>query len=271
MSKLKVCIRVDIDTIKDTQVLPIILELLDFYKYSATFFVTSGYDMTYKNYKHYVNPLKLFKKKSLQQHGIKQMFNGLFSKQQVQKSKNIQLILSHSHELGLHGYNHYNWMNHLLKSSYDVIESWFIKGIELFEKEYCYTPKSFASPGFTVSSTYLEVLDTFDFHYASDFRGEKEFYPYSDIKEYNTLQIPVASKSLGELEAENYTHAQIYNKIVTEIENADNFYILYMHPSYEPILTKNILLNIFDYIQNQKKIEIIKMEKLAHILKGDIN
>ena len=37
------------------------------------------------------------------------------------ESKNIGLVLDAGHKLGLHGYDHYNWMNHLDSKSMEEI------------------------------------------------------------------------------------------------------------------------------------------------------
>jgi peptidoglycan/xylan/chitin deacetylase (PgdA/CDA1 family) len=208
MTRTKVCIRIDIDTVTDTQVLPCVLEILDSFDASATFFVTTGEDMTFKNYKNYINPLKLLQKKAIQQHGIHQMLRGMLYKQQVQKSSNVQLILESNHELGLHGYHHYNWMNTLQKKGQEEITEWITKGSELFEDAYGFRPLSFASPGFATSPQFLEALEHFNFEYSSDFREKEAFYPCINKRKLSTQQLPVAEKSFGELEFEGISMTQ---------------------------------------------------------------
>lgn len=269
MKKIEVCFRIDIDTVKDAQVLPVILEILRLFNISATFFVTTGIDNTYKNYRHYINPLKIITNKAIQQHGLSQMLNGLIMKKHVHKAENIKYILQANHELGLHGYNHYEWMNRLESKSISEITEWIRKGVNLFENEYGFKPKSFASPGFVTSSKYLVALDEFNFDYSSDYRGSEYFYPKISGKQYNTLQLPVASKSFGELQADHLSQAQIYSKVIKQLNKATSFFIIYMHPSYEPIINKDLLLKVIEYIINQKKFEIIKMEQLVQKIKKE--
>ncbi|RCV63737.1 Peptidoglycan/xylan/chitin deacetylase [Methanophagales archaeon] len=52
-----VALRADIDTVKDAEVLPVLLAILDEYELKATFFVTTGKDNLAKNLKNYRNPL----------------------------------------------------------------------------------------------------------------------------------------------------------------------------------------------------------------------
>lgn len=267
MTRTKVCIRIDIDTVRDTQVLPVVLEILDQFDASATFFVTTGPDMTFKNYKNYRNPLKLLQKKAILQHGLKQMFRGMVYEQQVQKSKNLQLILEKDHELGLHGYSHYEWMNTLQKKSNEEIREWISKGCELFEDACGFGPRSFASPGFATSNEFLEVLDGFKFDYSSDFRGTEAFYPQLSDRRSSTLQLPVCERSFGELELEGYSHDEIYGIIKNGLDTAQHFLVFYMHPSYEPILNRDLLIKVIDYIISSNDLEIITMHQLAKHIK----
>ncbi|WP_321417735.1 DUF2334 domain-containing protein [uncultured Methanomethylovorans sp.] len=272
MTKTKVCIRIDIDTVRDTQVIPIVLEILDRFDTSATFFVTTGEDMTFRNFKNYLNPIKLLQKKAIQQHGIQQMLRGMLYKQQVQKSANVQLILEKKHELGLHGYHHYNWMNTLQDKKLEDIREWISKGSEMFEAAYGFKPLSFASPGFATSPEFLEALEDFNFAYSSDFRGKEAFYPCINEHKLSTMQLPVAEKSFGELEFEGFSQDQIYNIMINDLNDAQDFFVFYMHPSYEPILNRDLLFKVMEYITSSGKFEIITMHQLAqHIKKGDLD
>lgn len=266
-TKIKICIRIDIDTIRDTQVLPNILEILDTFDIPATFFVTTGPDTTFKNYKNYLNPIKLLKNNAIKQHGIKQMFRGLIHKQEVQKSKNVKIILKKNHELGLHGYHHYNWINTLQHKNRDEITEWISNGCELFENEYGFKPKSFASPGFATSPQFLEALDDFNFEYSSDFHGTDAFYPTINSRKLSTLQLPVAQRSFGELEFEGFSEDEIYNRFKSDLDNAHDFFIFYMHPSYEPTIKKHLLIKVLEYITSNNNFEFVTLSDLAKNIK----
>lgn len=267
MTGTKVCIRIDIDTVRDTQVLPVVLEILDQFNARATFFVTTGPDTTFKNYRNYLNPLRLLQKKAIRQHGLQQMFRGMVYKQQVQTSENLQLILDQHHELGLHGYSHYEWMNTLLNKTEEETTEWIAKGCEYFEDACGFVPKSFASPGFVTSSEFLEALDGFKFDYSSDFRGTAAFYPQPSTRRSRTLQLPVCEKSFGELEFEGYSQDEIYAIFKNCLDTAQHFSVFYMHPSYEPILNKDLLIKVLEHIISSDDLEIITMHQLAKHIK----
>ncbi len=263
MGTVKVCIRVDIDTVRDVQVLPHVLDILREHDMIATFFITTGTDNTYRNYKNYRNPLKLIKKKAFIQHGPAQMIRGLFHKQNIEQVNGATQVIEEGHELGLHGYDHYHWMNTLCGKSQSEIEEWITLGCKLFREAFGYTPTSFSSPGFTVDDNFLAALDTFDFEYSSDFRGNEAFYPNTKAHPYNTLQLPVALKSIGEMEYEGQSDDEIYHTYVRGLEKAQSFMVIYMHPSFEPIMKKQLLNRILDHITANPRFENITMQQLA--------
>jgi peptidoglycan/xylan/chitin deacetylase (PgdA/CDA1 family) len=271
MTTVKVCIRIDIDTVKDAQVLPPLLDMLDLFNMRATFFVTTGADTTYRNYRNYTNPLDLIKKRAILQHGVKQIFRGLLYKQHVEQVKEVKLIPERGHELGLHGHNHYDWMNTLHRRSRDEIAEWISKGCELFEKELGFLPGSFASPGFATSPAFLEALDDLNFEYSSDFRGTEAFYPASGEHTSSTLQLPVAERSFGELQYAGLDDDRIYRLFREGLDNAQDFFIFYMHPSYEPVLNRHLLTKVLEYIASNSRFETVTLSQLAkNIKRGDM-
>jgi undecaprenyl phosphate-alpha-L-ara4FN deformylase len=104
-------------------------------------------------------------------------FTGLFSKKEVQSSGGLNTIRQEGHELGLHGFNHYNWMNRLNGRSTEEIKSWVSSGCDLFKLAFGFKPACFAAPRFKTTPNFLSVLDDFGFNYSSDYWGVQPFYP----------------------------------------------------------------------------------------------
>lgn len=256
-------LRVDIDGVKDAELLPGLLDMLNRQGIKATFFVTSGPDNTAWNMRHYVNPLNLIRRKAFKRYGL-HMLNGLLFKREVLKSKNIDLILDNGHELGLHGYDHYNWMNQLDAKSGEEIGALIARGCELFERAFGFYPKSFASPGFKVTPDFLSVLDDFEFYYASDFVAAKAFYPVIEGRVCRTLQIPVSMRSLGEHEETGLSDAQILGAVEEKLSRSPPF-ILYCHPSYEPVFKPALLDRILTCMA--KTTQVMTLEKIASRVK----
>jgi undecaprenyl phosphate-alpha-L-ara4FN deformylase len=264
-------LRVDIDCVRDAESLPVLLDMLNRHGIKATFFVATGPDNIARNMWNYINPLNLIRKKPFKRYGLT-MLNGLLFKRQIQESKNIGLVLDAGHELGLHGYDHYNWMNHLDSKSMEEISALISRGCELFERAFGFYPKSFASPGFTVNSRFLSMLDDFGFSYSSDFIGEKAFYPKIEIeiegKVCRTLQIPVSMKSIGEQEESGLSDNQILEGVMDKLSRSSHF-VFYCHPSYEPVFKPALLERVLMRMEETSK--IVTLEKIASRLKNKIS
>ena len=101
--------RIDIDSVRDVKAVPKTLELLERHEVKASFFVATGTDETYKNHRHYLNPKRFLSATWMQRYGL-DAFAGLLTRRDVQSSKGLGLIQKEGHELGLHGYGHYEWM-----------------------------------------------------------------------------------------------------------------------------------------------------------------
>lgn len=231
-------VRIDIDTLRDARMLPATLELLTKYNIRASFFVTTGVDETYRNFKHYT-PWKLLSGNAIRRFGLN-MFSGLLTKKEVQQSKELPKILDNGHELGLHGYQHFDWMNNLDGKRREELAVMIGKGCELFEKAFGYHPECFAAPGFKTSSNFLEAIDDFGFRYSSDFMGEKTFYPAINGVKLKTLQIPM---SLAIEEHDDNVALKLLKEHISK-----GYAVFYFHPSYEPIFKRSILEKALDCV-----------------------
>jgi undecaprenyl phosphate-alpha-L-ara4FN deformylase len=228
-------LRVDVDSIADAMAVPELLLLLKKYDSKATFFITTGSDQTLKNISHYAG-------KNLLSIPLKRYIPGFFQsiiRRNVESHPTLRVLIDSGHEIGLHGYRHYEWMNFLHKKNRVEISNMIETGCKLFEKEFGIPPRSFSSPGFATSEEYLFALDDFDFDYSSDFYGFHPFYPEVGDKKFDTLQLPVSIPSPCELQDDN-------EKILGTIKNLckkDNF-ILYIHPSCELLYRRELLERI---------------------------
>ena len=259
-----VALRVDIDTVKDAEVLSVLLEILGEYNLKATFFVTTGRDNLAKSLKNYRNPVRLIKK--IPRYGLASVLYSLILKTEVQESRNLNMILGKGHELGLHGYDHYTWMNYLDSFTEEQIRDFITNGCERFEKAFGFYPNAFASPGFKTNPNFIAVLEGFRFKYSSDYIGEKAFYPELNGKRMKTLQVPVSMRSFGELEDKGLEDDQIFNVTLDACSRLE-FLVLYLHPSYEPIFKRKLLDRVLSYLADHSK--VVTMRQIADLFRGD--
>ena len=228
-------LRVDVDSIADALAVPELLLLLKKYNSKATFFITTGPDQTLMNFSHYAG-------KSLLNIPLKRYIPGFVHsilRHNVESHPSLGILINSGHEIGLHGYRHYEWMNFLHKKNMVEVSNMIETGCKSFEKEFGILPRSFSSPGFATSKEYLLALDDFDFDYSSDFYGFHPFYPEAGDKKFDRLQLPVRIPSPCELQ---YDNEKILGKI-RELCNKDHF-ILYIHPSCELLYRRELLERI---------------------------
>jgi undecaprenyl phosphate-alpha-L-ara4FN deformylase len=237
-------VRVDVDTVRDAKMLPHTLELLREREIRASFFVTTGVDETYRNYKNYLNPARLLFSGAIQRYGM-DIFTGLLSKMAVQDTPEIGLILDEGHELGLHGVDHFWWMNNLGGVGREEISSQISRGSDLFEGAFGFQPRCFAAPGFKTSADFLSALDDFDFKYSSDFIGHEFFYPSNNGTTFKTMQMPVS------LDLERHDEGEARDKLKNQM--ASGYSVFYFHPSSEPVFRRELLEEALDLVSGSAK------------------
>jgi len=253
MKSIDVALRIDIDTIKDAEMVPYVIELLDGFGICGTFFVTTGVDNTYKNFRNNLNPLQLRGK--ISRYGVRQMFRGLISRDHVERTKALTMIVNSKHEVGLHGHDHFDWMHQLDNMSRDTIRGHFEMGVRLFEEEFGSPPRSFASPGFKVNELSLEIMESFDFTYGSDFLGSK-------VPHRGTLQIPVALPSIGEMKT-THSDREIMTEYSETLNSTREFVVFYVHPSQEFVFNLEMVKKLLYYIKDNERFTPVTMSEIA--------
>jgi undecaprenyl phosphate-alpha-L-ara4FN deformylase len=272
MSKVPAAIRIDVDTVKDVLLLPKLLDLLKSFDIKATFFVSTGPDKTGLNVVKYLkqpqNYTKFLKSKPLR-YGI-HTANGLIRHVQVQNSHPhiLQRVLKEGHELGLHGYDHYKWINGLENLKSKQIIALVRRGLYALTNVTKCDVVSFASPGFKVTPEFLRSIDSFNFCYSSDYKLSRPvapFYPQLDYEPSRVLQIPVAGDSIGEMTANGYNEKEILSLLKFRMDvwyrNKVPF-VIYVHPSYEVVYKFELLNNVVALINNDNR---FKLSTLVHV------
>jgi undecaprenyl phosphate-alpha-L-ara4FN deformylase len=248
-------IRVDVDSVGDIEALPKTLDLLDEARVKATFFVTMGPDRAGGNLFRYMkNPLSLKKAKPAR-FGFINLIRGLLRPAHMENYKSeLYEIKKRGHEVGLHGYDHCGW----IETGGQKAESRIENGRMIFEDVFGFSPKSFASPGFTVNQEVLRNIENFD--YSSDFISKEPFYPRLNGEKFQNLQVPVSIKSIGEFEVAGVNEGEILEAYKNGIERKE-FFTFYFHPSYEVNYQAGLLRKIITLLKEKK--EVLTFSEIA--------
>jgi len=243
MLETPAAIRIDVDSARDVGLLPELLDLLQRLELKATFFITTGPDRLALNaFKYLTDPRsyqRLIKARPLR-YGLHSL-NDILRKKTVEAvcPEALQRVNNDGHELGLHGYDHYAWMNTLQNMDEIKIKELISRGIDTLEATAKAEIKSFASPGFTVTSALLQAIEAIGFDYSSDFKGNwptSPFYPKIGAKRSRVLQMPVSMDSIGELFIKGLSENQIKAKIreSRDVWHAKRVpFVMYAHPAHE--------------------------------------
>jgi len=200
-------IKVDIDTSEGMKHgVPKLLALFNKYNIHASFFAPMGKDHTGRTVKR-VFTRKGFLKKAgrvgvVSTYGIKTLLYGIVLPGPEIAKKNSHLlgkIIEEGHELGIHGYDHVYWHDHIKNLGRNETDGLLRKSVAVYRKITGNNPQSFAAPGWMINQHALKFFEDNGFVYTSNARGRSPFYPSLDGNVFNILELPSTLPTLDEV------------------------------------------------------------------------
>ncbi len=272
MPKNQLAVRIDVDSVRDVTYLPQLLDLLEHLHIRATFFVATGPDKVALNcFRYITHPrlyLKFLRSRPLR-YGL-QSFEGLVRTRNVEEAyPSILKNVSKKHEVGLHGYDHYVWMNTVQSVNDKTVARWISRGAEALEAVTGVCVRSFASPGFTVTDGMLRAIDSLCFDYSSDFKSSSPmspFYPKIGEKTSQVLQVPVSMDSIGELLGQGIKKEDIPWKIRASIDAWHSMglpFVLFIHPAYEMGCEARLFSSMLEEWARDPRITFLTLAQIA--------
>jgi undecaprenyl phosphate-alpha-L-ara4FN deformylase len=273
MLETPAALRIDVDSRRDVALLPQLLDLLQHFEIKASFFVTTGPDRLALNmFKYLTNPRswgRFIKARPLRYR--LQTFNGILQTKHVEAVCPEALLRAseEGHELGLHGYDHYTWMNTLQKMSEIEIAERLREGLKALQASTQAEIKSFASPGFRVTDALLQAIDKIGFDYSSDFKINQPtipFYPERGKIRSRVLQVPVSMDSIGELFIKGLSRDQIKAQIDTtkDVWCARNVpLVLYAHPVHEIGCYAKLFSSVLQDLADDARFTFLTLAQIA--------
>jgi len=273
MFETPVAIRMDVDSARDIALVPELLDLFRVFDIKGTFFVTTGPDRLALNlFKHVANPrryLKFIRSKPLRYRF--QSLNGILRNVRVEAACPAALlgITEEGHELGLHGYDHYAWMNEVPTMDETTVKALINRGLQALTAASASNIAGFASPGFTVTSALLRAIDSFGFSYSSDFKclePTPPFYPKAGAETRHVLQVPVSMDSIGELCANGFPEDEIKARVQ---QCADRWhserlpFVLYGHPSSEIGCYAELFSSVLQDLNEDARFTFLTLAQIA--------
>jgi len=204
---MRLALKVDVDTYEGMRDgLPNFFALFKELGIRASFYIPFGPDASgravFRVFKKKGFLKKMFRTNALKLYGWKTMLRGTLLPSPLIGASFPDLARrteTEGHELGIHGYHHVEWQDHLLQMSESQVRRHYGQAISGFEKVLGKKPKSFAAPAWICTETSLKLLDEFEFDYASDTRGQTPYYPMMGGQKFKTLQVPSTLPTMDEL------------------------------------------------------------------------
>lgn len=203
---IRLALKIDVDTLVGFQEgVPALLEVLRKWDVPASFFVAMGPDNSGRAIRR-IFTRKGFLKKMLRTgaprlYGFKTMLYGTILPAPMIAAADPQLfrsIAAAGHELGLHGYDHVHWHDHLVTMSPSATQAELRRAQGIFQEIMGHPARAFAAPGWQCSPAARAALAAEGFVYASNTRGCFPFFPRYDGEVSTVLEIPTTLPTLDE-------------------------------------------------------------------------
>lgn len=205
--KKTIGIKVDVDTHKGMQKgVPVLMELFRAFNIKASFFIPMGPDNTGRTVKRIWTRRGFLKKAGrvgvLQTYGMKTLLYGILLKgPEIAKegSHIIKKLFTEGHEVGIHGYDHVYWHDHIKYLDKEKTKEILNASLMVYREITGKNPISFAAPGWMINEHALDFFQKNGFTYSSDTRGEIPFYPVMGKNRFSVIQIPSTLPTLDEV------------------------------------------------------------------------
>lgn len=199
-------LKIDVDTYEGMKNgVPTLLDVFSKFNIKASFFVPMGKDHTGWTVKRVFNRKGFLKKANrvgvLQTYGITTLMRGLLLPGLEIAKKNEMIlneIITQGHEVGIHGYDHVAWHDHVKEWDEKKTLSILNRACRQYENLLGAKARSFAAPGWMINVHALRFFEKNGFFYSSDTRGISPFLPVMGDSEINILQIPTTLPTLDE-------------------------------------------------------------------------
>jgi peptidoglycan/xylan/chitin deacetylase (PgdA/CDA1 family) len=203
---INLAIKVDVDTLRGyAEGVPRLLDLLGAKGIRASFFFSFGPDNSGKAIRRIFRKgflSKMLRTKAPSTYGFRTLLYGtLLPAPEIVPSRPAIFgrARDEGHDCGVHAWDHVLVQDKLCFLSKSEFEALFDRAAELFCKIAGEMPRSYAAPGWQVSSASLSVIDGKGLKYASDTRGVSPFIPILNGEKFTTPQIPTTLPTMDEI------------------------------------------------------------------------
>lgn len=184
-------------------------------------------------------------------------------------SDEIRLLLSHGHEIGLHGgKNHELWYQKFDNWSMKNIESEVMWGLEKLRALGVSHIPGFASPHWKSNKNLAKILKNNGFSYFSDVHGTKRVQVGKNMIDSVSVNISGEPGGVGYFEycsASGMKDSEVISDLFSRVDSA-KYSIVYDHPYYAGVEKIDLIEKVLIYAK-KNKVQIITVDKLRSKIK----
>lgn len=204
---MRVALKIDVDTHQGLEIgVPRLAATLKREGIAASFYVTMGPDNSGRAIIRVLrNPgflSKMFRTKAVSMYGLRTVLSGtlLPSRPIALAFPEVMRDLQRSgFEVGVHGYDHVRWQDHLDSIGDDGIRSELADAFEAYRAILGHPARSFAAPGWRTNDSALLALEEANLVYRSDTRGRTPYLCVVEGRVLKTIEIPTTLPTLDEV------------------------------------------------------------------------
>jgi undecaprenyl phosphate-alpha-L-ara4FN deformylase len=204
---VEVALKIDVDTHQGLeQGVPRLASMLEREGVAASFYITMGPDNSgraiLRVFRNRGFLSKMFRTKAVSMYGTRTILSGtLLPSRPIALSfpEVIRDLRARGFELGVHGYDHVRWQDHLDQIGEDGVRKELGDAFEVYRAILGEASRSFAAPGWRTNNAALVALDAMGLDYRSDTRGVAPYRCVVEGRVLATPEIPTTLPTLDEV------------------------------------------------------------------------
>jgi undecaprenyl phosphate-alpha-L-ara4FN deformylase len=204
---LEVALKIDVDTHQGLELgVPRLASMLEDAGVAASFYISMGPDNSgraiWRVFRNRGFLSKMFRTRAVSMYGARTILSGtLLPSRPIALSFPgiIRSLKARGFEVGVHGYDHVRWQDHIDQIGESGIDNEVGDAFEAYRAILNQAPRSFAAPGWRTNDAALLALDAMGLDYRSDTRGTAPYRCVVNGRALATPEIPTTLPTLDEV------------------------------------------------------------------------